>query len=115
LKSFRIPIFGCKCFVFDSLDDAERHLARRGMTDAPEKHVTDAWVYPIGGQIVMAFDRKAITHGLVAHESYHAARAVLTHAGVILHDEDEELCAYLTGFIVDKCQAALLKMGTGDN
>jgi len=111
MKRFRIPIFDRCCVVFDDINVARQFCEDRGVEDAPGHNSAYAFTCNASGTVVLAFDPKFINKGIVAHEAYHAARHTLDLAGVILHPDDQEMCAYLTEFIANKCFDALAKMG----
>ena len=105
MKSFNTPIFDVKICVFDDLVKATEYCKKLGMED--DAGECKAWVFDGGGTVFMAFDKDQLSHGVLAHEAYHAARAVTRHAGIRVHKEDEELHAYLLEYIANKCAALL--------
>src|SRR6056297_686755 len=105
MKSFKVPIFGCKIHLYDDMEKAEEYVANYGSLGS--SHEYSAWVVALGSHIVMAFDKEQLSAGVIAHESYHAARAVLRHCEIKVHKKDEELTAYLVEYIANQCAARL--------
>lgn len=52
------------------------------------------------GHWVLAFDKKHISQGTIAHECFHAACAIMKAKGIKYSDKSEESFAYLLDFLV---------------
>lgn len=94
MKSFRVPIFGTRIHYTTDPVEAQKWLDDNGHEWSIRK--VDGCCCEGKGLMVYC---KNTSHGLVAHESYHAACRVLEGCGA---GNDEETLAHLTQYIADK-------------
>ncbi len=96
MKSFAIPVFGCRIYFTQESDNAETWLQKRGFSDS--LYGIDGLCTALSGEILVYVAKDE--DGLLAHECYHAACRVLEAVGA---EHDEETAAHLLQYIVDHC------------
>lgn len=97
MKSFSIPIFGCRVFFTKDRDEAQEWLDKGGFDD---KLVGCEGMCAGHNGRYMIFAERPDT---LAHESYHAARSVLDFIGD--QSGDEEVVAHLLQHIFKQCSS----------
>jgi len=96
----KFPVFSnYKMFVVFSADLCASRLNRYGDAGAGGELETAAFV-SICSEGCHIFLKPSAGGGLIAHESFHAIRAMFLWAGV--EDFDNEIVAYHLGYLVDK-------------
>lgn len=90
-KTFLIPIYRTKVTLFKD---------KTGLEKASGHKIADDAAGTVVGSFVWIDDGEA-DYETVSHEAYHLTRRVLEHVGVD-HSADEEVVAYLMGYLCDK-------------
>ena len=105
IKKVTIPIFHGTLILFQGVEPAEA-FAMVNMEYDPDDYfgaITTVCVDRTGNKaIVIIFDE--CDPQAVAHEAVHAAHFIISERGM---ENDEELIAYLTGWVVAQCHKYL--------
>lgn len=102
-RRIQIPIYDVEIEVVatDALNKAVSYpprVKRIGKYDPPGDD-TLAVALKEGPYFAIVFNRKGVSHGLIAHEALHTTAGILQRAGIRIKDGNEPY-AYLIGFIV---------------
>lgn len=104
-KQFNLPIFGIHVTI--SFNKEELRLLTEPGLYPDECQNGSAWRFSKGNYMGVAvwFDPKEYRPGLLTHECCHAAWFVMSCIGATATVEDNELHAYLAGYIADETDA----------
>ena len=101
MKSARVPIFGCRLYFFDSVEDCAKYTEKNGWLVS---HHGAAGICARYGQEIVVAVNDPKNMGIIAHEAFHAAGEICRYAGI--RSRDEELLAYLTEWVVNRAVTA---------
>lgn len=91
MKKIPIPIFKQNLWIADK-EHAEKCSGCKDLSQY------DAITYQTDGDIYVYFDGKP-SWDTIAHESVHIANYIIDNAGLIYTSKDDELLAYLVGYV----------------
>lgn len=113
IKTFPFPIYGGVLVILlaTELKQLDQYITGYKITDL-YAHTINADYKSYDGYFIILNPEHAkgrITHGTVAHESFHASNMLLENRGVIPSFENDEAQAYLLGWITERVYQVLNK------